>query len=299
MNLLLLPNQSPKLYQDPIAEKLGLNEALVLQQLHYLLQKSSIPCDGHNWFFHTFQQWQKQFPFWSERTIIRIITKLEQEGYIISSKVYNKFKLDKTKWYRIDYERFYHDFNCQLDNMELKHGQKCSCHDDKLLLQVLQNPFCKSDNQDFDNPSVTITKELRKDIKKEKEKEKEKENPIVEKHLDTLHEIIEYLNAKTGKTFSAESKSTKKLIVGYLNMGYTMDDFKHVIDQKVKQWLYDPKMNMYLRPNTLFSPTNFENYLNESMQQQKQQSRSKYPIELDYSEGEDEDWLPLEISKVL
>jgi len=67
-----------------------LNEALVLQQLHYLLQKSSILCDGHNWFFHTFQQWQKQSPFWSERTIIRIITKLEQEGYIISSKDYNK-----------------------------------------------------------------------------------------------------------------------------------------------------------------------------------------------------------------
>lgn len=82
-------------------------------------------------------------------------------------------------------------------------------------------------------------------------------------------------------------------------MGYTMDDFKHVIDQKVKQWLFDPKMNMYLRPNTLFSPTNFENYLNESMQQQNQQSRSIYPIELDYSEGEDEDWFPLEISKVL
>lgn len=34
------------------------------------------------------------------------------------------------------------------------------------------------------------------------------------------------------------------------------------------------------------------------MKQQNQQIKNIYPIELDFSEGEDEDWFPLETSKV-
>jgi len=73
---------------------------------------------------------------------------------------------------------------------------------------------------------------------------------------------IEYLNLKTEKNFKSSSKATRDKIIARINEGFTLDDFKKVIDNKVAQWKHDPKMNAYLRPETLFSPK-FESYLNE------------------------------------
>ena len=75
-------------------------------------------------------------------------------------------------------------------------------------------------------------------------------------------EVIEYLNQKTGKAFKDQSKDSRRLIKARFDEGYTLDDFKKVIDNKVAAWGGDPKMDEYLRPATLFS-TKFEGYLNE------------------------------------
>ena len=55
---------------------------------------------------------------------------------------------------------------------------------------------------------------------------------------------------------------TKKFINARINEGYKETDFYKVIDVKCSKWLNDPKMNEYLRPETLFG-TKFESYLNE------------------------------------
>ena len=90
-------------------------------------------------------------------------------------------------------------------------------------------------------------------------------NPNLKPNLnpDIVPEIIGYLNTRTGKKFSPKSESTVKLISGRLSEGHTLDDFKRVIDVKVAKWRGDPKMDDYLRPDTLFRPSNFESYLNE------------------------------------
>ena len=74
-------------------------------------------------------------------------------------------------------------------------------------------------------------------------------------------DIISYLNEKTGKRYNATSKKTKSLINARMKDGFTLEDFKTVIDNKCAQWLRDEKMNEYLRPSTLFG-TKFEEYLN-------------------------------------
>jgi len=92
--------------------------------------------------------------------------------------------------------------------------------------------------------------------------------------------IIEYLNSRTGKTFKHTTAKTEKLIRARLNEGFTLEDFKTVIDKKVTGWK-DKKWqdnrtdegrmihgNDYLRPSTLFSGS-FENYLNETKQESK------------------------------
>ncbi|MFT8928349.1 MAG: conserved phage C-terminal domain-containing protein [Sporolactobacillus sp.] len=77
-----------------------------------------------------------------------------------------------------------------------------------------------------------------------------------------LIEVINYLNKATAAHYKPTTKKTKTLIHARLHEGFTILDFKKVIDKKTSQWLDDPKMNKYLRPETLFGPK-FEGYLNE------------------------------------
>lgn len=87
-------------------------------------------------------------------------------------------------------------------------------------------------------------------------------NSVIENDLDTIKEIIDYLNTKTLKKYTSTRDNTKKHIRARLREGYTVDDFKKVIDNKCNEWLNDPKMNTYLRPDTLFG-SHFEDYLNQ------------------------------------
>ncbi|EOA3903587.1 conserved phage C-terminal domain-containing protein [Bacillus cytotoxicus] len=91
-------------------------------------------------------------------------------------------------------------------------------------------------------------------IRGQKEKEKEKE----EKYIV---EIVNYLNITCKKNYRTSTKKTRKFIKARLSEGYTKDDFKKVIDIKKSHWFGDPKMDEYLRPETLFG-TKFESYLN-------------------------------------
>ena len=77
-----------------------------------------------------------------------------------------------------------------------------------------------------------------------------------------VREVVDYLNAKTGRSFKAASKSTARHIKARAAEGFALDDFKAVIDAKAAQWGSDPNMSRYLRPETLFG-SKFEGYLNE------------------------------------
>lgn len=87
---------------------------------------------------------------------------------------------------------------------------------------------------------------------------------IVEQSSTTplpYEEIVQYLNQKTNKNFKHTSKVTQRHIRARLAEGFTVSDFKQVIDNKCSDWLRDQKMKEYLRPETLFG-TKFESYLN-------------------------------------
>jgi len=75
-------------------------------------------------------------------------------------------------------------------------------------------------------------------------------------------EIIAYLNEKTGSNFKPETQLYRRHIKARWNEGMRLEDFKRVVDNKCKQWLNDPKMVIYLKPQTLFGPK-MDSYLNE------------------------------------
>lgn len=75
-------------------------------------------------------------------------------------------------------------------------------------------------------------------------------------------EIVDYLNNATNSNYRHTTETTKKLIKARISEGFTLEDFKTVIDKKVLLWSKDLNMSAYLRPETLFG-NKFESYLNE------------------------------------
>ena len=100
----LIINERPLLIPPTLAAEIGLNEAIVLQQIHFLLSISDHSYDGRKWVYNSYDDWQRQFPFWSKPTIVRIIKRLEDAELIIAGN-YNKRLYDRTKWYTINYEK--------------------------------------------------------------------------------------------------------------------------------------------------------------------------------------------------
>lgn len=75
-------------------------------------------------------------------------------------------------------------------------------------------------------------------------------------------EILDFLNAKTGRAYRPV-ETNLKLIVARLKTGATVMNCRQVIVKKSREWKGDPKMNEYLRPATLFNATKFEQYVGE------------------------------------
>ncbi len=93
-----------------LAAQIGLNEAIVLQQVFYWLGGDRKPHvrDGRRWVYNTYEGWRAQFPFWSERTIRRTIRELETLGLLEAAYFADNPEhrhLDHTKWYTIDFDR--------------------------------------------------------------------------------------------------------------------------------------------------------------------------------------------------
>jgi uncharacterized phage protein (TIGR02220 family) len=108
---------------------------------------------------------------------------------------------------------------------------------------------------------IDIEKEIDKDI-----------HSRADSTLDICKEIITYLNTKTSRNYKHNTKPTTAKIKARLAEGFTVDDFKKVIDIKVSEWLNDANMQKYLRPETLFG-SKFEGYLNQKNIKTKEQPK--------------------------
>lgn len=83
----------------------------------------------------------------------------------------------------------------------------------------------------------------------------------INKDKPNYEKIIKYLNDKTGKNFRTTA-ATRRFISARFTDGFTEADFIRVIDNQVNAWI-GTDMEQYLRPQTLFRPSNFESYLNK------------------------------------
>lgn len=232
----LLIEEPPLQVLPSLAKSIGLNEAIVLQQIHYWIRKSNNVKDGHKWIYNSMPNWQKQFDFWSLPTVKRVFRSLEKQGLIVTAN-YNKAGFDKTKWYRINYEK-------------LQHVSRRSDQNDTTMVSSWTDGSDQNDTTNTKRLPETTTETTTEDILSGKPD-----------HIP-YQEIMSYFNQQAGTSYRASSKATQRLIKARSNEGFEVEDFKKVIDIKVTAWKNDPKMSQYLRPATLFG-TKFESYLNE------------------------------------
>ena len=127
------------------------------------------------------------------------------------------------------------------------------------------------DNQQAESTQTADSSEAKETETAQTEKPVQKKR--AKKSVDTAiyAAIIEHLNSRAGTNYKPTTKETQKHINARLNEGYTLDDFKAVIDRKCSEWL-GTHMAEYLRPQTLFSPK-FESYLTAPVSNNQQPCR--------------------------
>lgn len=189
----LLIDDQPLQVLPSLAESIGLNESLVLQQIHWLLSRSKKKISGKYWVFNTYEEWRdKHFRFFSLSTVRRTIKNLEDLGLITSTTEFNKMKVDKTKWYTINYE--------ELDNLQITtnkndspsaQNEQSSCS--KWADTSVQNE--QTNNQEI--PQETPTKDIsssEKNFQTERRTKKYSFSPDDMRVAEWIFELLKKLN---------------------------------------------------------------------------------------------------------
>lgn len=249
MNSLLI-SEAPLQVLPSLAAKIGLDKAVILQQIHYWCSKSANIRDGYKWVYNSVREWHQQFPWLSEKTVQRYLKDLERKGLLITG-IYNKVGFDRTKWYRINYKGLY-----KLEESTDLANSPIGTH----------SPHLKgthSPNQYHRLPETNNNMSSKLD---ETDSETEKVS------LD-FKEFFDYLNKVTGRSFK-NIKSNQKLVSARLKAGYTKQDLKLVIDYKTSEWK-GTEYEKYLQPSTLFRASKFDEYLNQAKLAVSKQKRNK------------------------
>lgn len=252
----LLTTENPLIILPQLACVIGVEETVLLQQLHFRLQQQDEMHNGETWYCQSLAKWQEQLPFWNKPKVKRTLRKLEDLAIVHSTDQLNRFQVDRTKWYKIDYEK----------------------------LQSLIDDYKQLYAIDDDNFAQLSTLPTDKPPPQPKSNKKRPHNEAIAKQID---EVLLYLNERASKKFSLRSQANRNFISGRLKEGHSVNDCRLVIDEQVSCWLHDVEMEKYLRPMTLFRPSNFESYLNNALSKKHASPRAPQAVVLDFNAGEE------------
>lgn len=107
MSRLLFSNDDILVINPKLAKLIGLNEAIILQQIHYWIDNKGckgLHSKGRKWIYNTVSQWQEQFPFFSPSTIKRTMLELRNLDLIFVEQLSENGR-DTTNYYSVNYEK--------------------------------------------------------------------------------------------------------------------------------------------------------------------------------------------------
>lgn len=245
-----------------IAREYGIPAAILLKQISLWIKKNKREgrnqFEGKTWTYNSAADIANRVPYFSEYQVNRALSQMVQMGLITKGN-FNKTARDRTTWYTLTDKAeslLSHFAESQNANCE---NAKSKLQNHKMDSANLQNGFCKSarplpskDTSINTSINTSITPPIIPPTGGAAQPEKPDTTAA------TRREILAYLNGKIGSHYR-DGALAKKHINARLKEGYTLDDFKTVIDSKVSEW-GGTDMAKYLRPETLFG-TKFDGYL--------------------------------------
>lgn len=233
----LLMSSSYFVLNKQIVKAIGIEAGFLLTTL---IEASDGLANEDGWFYKTAPSLEEETGLSNHKQskIIEELTKLgilEQENKGMPMKRYFRINFNKVE-------------ELVFKTQDLKNSKPSN---EEIEKQGFKNFECK----DLKNSNACIEKISNN---------KEYINKNLNKELNNIYkEAVDYLNQKVGTKYKSSSKNTTKHIKVRLNDGYTLEDFKTVIDKKCSEWL-NTDMEKYLCPDTLFG-SKFEKYLNQKI----------------------------------
>lgn len=239
-------------FQPSLAKLLGSSDrAIVLQQIHYWMERSGREVNGKNWVFNTIGDWENQFTWMSESTVKRTLKFLTEENFLITGN-FNKQKFDKTKWYTIDYERL----NNALSQSEQIDENKTSNRIGQFDLMEESNVTRSEEVNLTPSEEVNLNRPIPLDYQ---EITQETTTLDYEQESDDLidpllaKKMMKRYNERMGKQYSNAG-----LFSPLANQGVSKQEFDDVLSWVLATW----RNPDYLSPKSL--NTKFEQYLDDA-----------------------------------
>ena len=233
----LLMSSSYFVLNKQIVKTIGIEAGFLLTTL---IEASDGLSNEDGWFYKTSPSLEEETGLSNHKQskIIEELTKLgilEQENKGMPMKRYFRINFKKIE------ELVFKTQDLKKSNTSIKENEK--------------QAFKNFESKDLKNSNACIEKISNN---------KELNNNNLNKELNNIYKkTVDYLNEKAGTKYKSNSKNTTKHIKARLNDGYTLEDFKTVIDKKCSEWL-NTDMEKYLCPDTLFG-SKFEKYLNQKI----------------------------------
>jgi DNA-binding Lrp family transcriptional regulator len=220
----LLLDENPLVIIPSLALKLGLNEAIFLQQLHYWILRSKSVYLNKRWIYKTTKEWHKELPFLSVRTIERVIHKLKEKNLIVSKKL-SSDRDNHTSYYTIDYER--------LGELTLKSSDN--------LAEVSDNLAEVSDNL----AESYIVKSLTENTQRLPKTTKEKNIKKVSEDLSEGKKIIEKLETSHKSLNPNFALKAREKSIIEANRLITIDKYEASVIISVIEWIFNSKKGAF------------------------------------------------------
>ena len=239
---LFINEKDTLIFRKELACMIGLNEAIILNQVEYWLRKNEEQgnnfIDGRYWVFNTYEDWKKDnFPFMSTATVKRTFTKLEKSGILISAN-YNKMAIDRTKWYSISYEKLQETLEIwrlgqsepsKRSDRSIAKCQSEPSNNHRIPYNTTESNLLYSVESEFD---TVRSEELDFDIvKRQIEKELKSLNLGSEENIKVAIDVFRYYYSQyylhTGKQHTILStKAMRKVLVNFISGSEMMADFE-------------------------------------------------------------------------
>ncbi|KAA9274643.1 MULTISPECIES: conserved phage C-terminal domain-containing protein [Staphylococcus] len=205
--------------------------AALLNQMIYWSDRTSRK-DGY--FYKSYNEWYEELHL-TEYQVRRATKKLKSFGFVDTAL--KKANGAPTLHYKVDTKEVSEWILKKLKNGNLRNSRMDSEETQESLTEITTKTTTEITNNNILSPSSTAY---------------------------PYKDVIDYLNQQTGKNYKSTTKKNQTVIRARTDEGFSLDDFKRVIDNKVAEWK-GTNMEKYLRPETLFG-TKFEGYLNQELQ---------------------------------